>query len=37
LYPLQMPVGSSASIKIMLRRRGISDYPHPRRENGVDV
>jgi hypothetical protein len=37
LYPLQMPVGSSASIKIMLRRRGIADYPHPRREQGVDV
>lgn len=37
LYPLQMFNGSSASIKIMLRRRGISDYPHPRKEWGVDV
>lgn len=37
LYPLQLFCGSSASIKIMLRRRGINDYPHPRKEFGIDV
>jgi hypothetical protein len=31
IYPLQMFSGSSASIKILLRRRGITDYPHPAR------
>ena len=29
LYPVQMFSGSSASIKVLLRRRGITDYPHP--------
>jgi len=37
LYPLQLYTGGSASIKIMLRRRGVADYPHPRREFGYDV
>ena len=29
LYPIQMFNGSSVSVKIMFRRRGIYDYPHP--------
>jgi hypothetical protein len=36
LYPLSMYNLSSASIKIMFRRRGIADYPHPvRQQPGV--
>jgi hypothetical protein len=29
LYPVTMFNGSSCSIKVMLRRRGVYDYPHP--------
>jgi hypothetical protein len=29
LYPIQMFNGTSVSVKIMLRRRGVYDYPHP--------
>jgi hypothetical protein len=29
LYPIQMFNGSSVSVKIMFRRRGVYDYPHP--------
>lgn len=36
LYPVQMFNSSSVSVKIMFRRRGIFDYPHPARD-GVDV
>lgn len=36
LYPVQMFNSSSVSLKIMFRRRGIYDYPHPAKD-GVDV
>jgi len=36
LYPVQMFNSSSVSLKIMFRRRGIFDYPHPAK-GGVDV
>jgi hypothetical protein len=36
LYPVQMFNGSSVSFKMMLRRRGVFDYPHPAK-GGVDV
>jgi hypothetical protein len=36
LYPVQMFNSSSVSIKIMFRRRGIYDYPHPAKE-GLDI
>lgn len=36
LYPVQMFNCSSVSVKIMLRRRGIYDYPHPAKAS-VDV
>jgi hypothetical protein len=36
LYPVQMFNGSSVSVKIMFRRRGIYDYPHPAK-GGVDL
>jgi len=36
LYPLQMFNGSSVSIKMMFRRRGIFSYPHPA-QAGVNV
>lgn len=36
LYPVQMFNSSSVSCKIMFRRRGIYDYPHPAKD-GVDV
>jgi hypothetical protein len=36
LYPVQMFNSSSVSVKIMFRRRGIFDYPHPAK-GGVDV
>jgi hypothetical protein len=36
LYPVQMFSGSSASIKVLLRRRGVYDYPHPAKY-GVNV
>ena len=36
LYPVTMFNCSSVSVKIMFRRRGIFDYPHPAR-GGVDV
>jgi len=29
LYPIQMFNGTSVSVKIMFRRRGVFDYPHP--------
>jgi hypothetical protein len=29
LYPIQMFNGSSVSVKIMFRRRGVMNYPHP--------
>lgn len=36
LYPVQMFNCSSVSLKIMFRRRGIFDYPHPAKE-GIDI
>jgi hypothetical protein len=36
LYPVQMFNSSSVSIKIMFRRRGIYDYPHPAKD-GIDI
>jgi hypothetical protein len=36
IYPVQMFNCSSVSVKIMFRRRGIFDYPHPAK-GGVDV
>lgn len=36
LYPIQLFNGSSVSIKMMFRRRGVYDYPHPAK-GGVDV
>ena len=36
IYPVNMFNSSSVSIKIMFRRRGIFDYPHPAKQ-GVDV
>lgn len=36
LYPLEMFNCSSVSIKIMFRRRGVADYPHPAKV-GYDV
>jgi hypothetical protein len=36
LYPLQMFNGSSVSIKMLFRRRGIFSYPHPA-QAGVNV
>lgn len=36
LYPVQMFNCSSVSVKVMFRRRGIFDYPHPAK-GGVDV
>jgi hypothetical protein len=36
LQPLEMFNGSSVSVKIMFRRRGVSDYPHPAKI-GYDV
>lgn len=36
LYPVQMFNGSSVSVKIMFRRRGVHTYPHPALE-GKDV
>jgi hypothetical protein len=36
LYPVQMFNGSSVSVKVMFRRRGIYDYPHPAK-GGVDL
>jgi hypothetical protein len=36
LYPVQMFNSSSVSVKIMFRRRGIFDYPHPAKA-GTDV
>lgn len=36
LYPLQMYNLSSVSIKIMFRRRGVADYPHPARKDPMN-
>ena len=36
LYPIQMFNASSVSVKVMFRRRGVYDYPHPAK-GGVDV
>lgn len=36
LYPVQMFNSSSVSLKIMFRRRGIYDYPHPAKD-GIDI
>jgi hypothetical protein len=36
LYPVQMFNCSSVSVKIMFRRRGIYDYPHPAKD-GIDI
>jgi hypothetical protein len=36
LYPVQMFNCSSVSVKIMFRRRGIYDYPHPAKD-GIDT
>ena len=36
LYPLQMYNLSSVSIKIMFRRRGIADFPHPARKDPMN-
>jgi hypothetical protein len=36
IYPVQMFNSSSVSVKIMFRRRGVNDYPHPAK-GGVDV
>lgn len=36
LYPVQMFNSSSVSLKIMFRRRGVYDFPHPAKM-GVDV
>ena len=36
LYPVQMFNSSSVSLKIMFRRRGIFDYPHPAKD-GLDI
>jgi hypothetical protein len=37
LYPVQMYNCSSVSVKVMFRRRGIYDYPHPAKTAGIDV
>lgn len=37
IYPLQMFNLSSVEIKIMFRRRGVSDYPHPKKLMGYNV
>ena len=36
LYPIYMFNSSSVSVKIMFRRRGVYDYPHPAK-GGIDV
>jgi hypothetical protein len=36
LYPLQMYNLSTVSIKIMFRRRGVGDYPHPARKDPMN-
>jgi hypothetical protein len=36
IYPVQLYNGSSVSIKLMFRRRGVFDYPHPASQ-GLDV
>lgn len=36
IYPVQLFNGSSVSVKLMFRRRGVFDYPHPAKE-GIDV
>ena len=37
LNPVQMYNCSSVSVKVMFRRRGIFDYPHPAKMAGVNV
>jgi hypothetical protein len=37
LYPVYMFNCSSVSVKIMFRRRGVFDYPHPAKAQQIDV
>jgi hypothetical protein len=36
LYPIQMFNGTSVSLKVMFRRRGVNSYPHPA-SKGVEL
>lgn len=36
IYPVELFNGSSVGVKVMFRRRGVFDYPHPAKD-GIDV